>query len=72
MTEPTRLQALGHDRASIFINAYQRGMSAVDICVLMGWVTKRPAQRVHRQVKRLRDRGYDIPTRMPNQKRGTS
>jgi DNA-directed RNA polymerase specialized sigma24 family protein len=67
LTEPNKIEALGHDRASIFINAYTHGMSSKDICELMGWTTVRPPQRVHRQVKRLRDRGYDIPTRMPNQ-----
>lgn len=69
MTEPTKIQLLGDSRAELFIDLYLTGASSKEICKEMGWESVRPSQRVHRQLKRLRDRGYDIPTRMPNQNR---
>ena len=64
------MQRFGDKNAQKFIELYQSGMPAKGICVEMGWESVRPPQRVHRQLKRLRDRGYDIPTRVPNQNRG--
>lgn len=66
---PSKLQEMGHDRAMQFIELYQSGMPTKGICKEMGWETKRPPQRCHSYLKRLRQRGYDIPTRMPNQNR---
>lgn len=64
------MRQFGDQQAQKFIELYQSGMPAKHICTEMGWQSIRPPQRVHRQLKRLRDRGYVIPTRMPNQNRG--
>jgi hypothetical protein len=51
------------ERAKQFLRLWGRGASSKEICAEMGWTSKYPSQRVHVQMKRLRDRGYTIPPR---------
>lgn len=64
MPASPKVQVLSDARAKEFIALYNDHSLSMDVIAQrMGWETQYPRQRVQSTLKRLRERGYDIPPR---------
>ena len=58
-----RAQIASHKRAEKLIAMFENGDTSKDIAAAMGWNTDWPSHMVTKEIRRLRERGYEVGKR---------